>query len=111
MNLTIDWISFVQVFLAALAGATIVVSFYAMGLRLLVRSGHAPVVTPAEFTDAITVITAKDAKRAMKAAAKAAKKSPLTPLHKRIALIGACACFAVCVLAVLAGIAILVIRF
>ena len=56
----------------------LVVGFYSLGLRLLVRAGRAPVVAPAEFTDAITVITEKDAQRAAKAAAKAARKSPLT---------------------------------
>jgi PiT family inorganic phosphate transporter len=38
--------------------------------------GRAPIVAPAEFTDAITVISEKEARRAAKAAAKAAKKSP-----------------------------------
>jgi hypothetical protein len=33
-------------------------------LRLLVRAGRAPVVAPAEFTDAITVISEKEARRA-----------------------------------------------
>ncbi len=107
----IDWIAFVQVFLTAIIGAGAVVTFYALGVRLLVRSGHAPVVSPAEFTDAITVITPKEARRAMKAAAKAAKKSPLTRRQKRIALVGACACFAVCALAVITGIVLLVWKF
>ena len=60
MSVGIDWGAFVQVFLAALIGACAVVTFYAFGLRLLVRSGHAPVVSPAEFTDAITVISEKE---------------------------------------------------
>ncbi|MDR6868627.1 putative nucleic acid-binding protein [Microbacterium resistens] len=109
MNVVIDWLSFAKVFGAALAGAVIVVGFYAMGLRLLVRSGRAPVVSPAEFTDAITVITEKEAKRAAKAAAKAAKKSPLTEGQKSVALVGAIACFAVCALAVVAGILLIVV--
>lgn len=50
MNVTIDWIAFLQVFAAALIGAAAIVTFYALGLRLLVRSGRAPVVSPAEFT-------------------------------------------------------------
>ncbi len=111
MNLVIDWWAFVQVFLVSILGAGTVVTFYALGVRLLVRSGHAPVVNPAEFTDAITVITAKEARRAQKMAVKAAKKSPLTRAQKRIALISAYACFTVCALAVIAGIAILVVRF
>jgi hypothetical protein len=55
--MTIDWFAFVQVFAAALTAAVLVVGFYALGLRLLVRAGRPPVVAPVEFTDAITVIT------------------------------------------------------
>ncbi len=110
MSLEIDWFAFVQVFGAALAGAFLVVGFYSVGLRLLVRAGRAPVVAPAEFTDAITVISEKDAQRAMKAAAKAAKKSPLTDAQKALALVGAYASFALCAVAVLAGLALIVIR-
>lgn len=109
MSVVIDWGAFLQVFAAALIGATVLVSFYALGLRLLVRSGRSPVVTPAEFTDAITVITEKEARRGAKLAAKAAKKNPLTHGQKRLALVGAYACFGVCVLAVIAGILIIVI--
>lgn len=109
MNMVIDWSAFVLVFVAALVGACAIVGFYAVGLRLLVRSGRAPVVSPAEFTDAITVITEKDIRRAAKQAAKAAKKSPLTDGEKRLALIGAYGCFALCALAVVGGIALIVI--
>ena len=104
----IDWIAFVQVFVAALLATTIVVTFYALGLRLLVRAGRAPVVAPAEFTDAIAVISEKQARRAAKAAAKAAKKSPLTEGQKRAALWGAYGCFAVCAAAVVGGIVLIV---
>ncbi|MCE0508116.1 MULTISPECIES: hypothetical protein [Microbacterium] len=109
MNIVIDWLAFLQVFLAALIGAAAIVTFYALGLRLLVRSGRAPVVSPAEFTDAITVITEKELRRAEKQAAKAAKKSPLTEGQKTTALVGAYACFALCAAAVVAGILMLVI--
>ncbi|MFC8680820.1 peptidase [Microbacterium ureisolvens] len=106
--MTIDWIAFVQVFVAAMVAAVLIVSFYALGLRLLVRAGRAPVVAPAEFTDAITVITEKEARRAEKAAAKAAKRSPLTEGQKRFALVGAYACFVVCAAAVLGGLLLIV---
>lgn len=109
MSVAIDWIAFGQVFLAALIGACAIVTFYALGLRLLVRSGHAPVVSPAEFTDAITVISEKELKRAAKQAAKAARKSPLTEGQKRLSLFGAYACFAMCAAAVIGGILIIVI--
>ncbi|WP_164233660.1 peptidase [Microbacterium hydrocarbonoxydans] len=109
MNVVIDWVAFGQVFLAALIGASAIVTFYALGLRLLVRSGRAPVVSPAEFTDAITVISEKELKRAAKQAAKAAKKSPLTQGEKNLALVGAYGCFVLCAAAVIAGILIIVV--
>ncbi|MFJ2368462.1 peptidase [Microbacterium sp. NPDC087665] len=109
MNVSIDWSAFLLVFVAALVGAVAIVTFYSVGLRLLVRSGHAPVVSPAEFTDAITVITEKDLRRAEKQAAKAARKSPLTDAQRRLALVGAYACFALCAAAVVAGILIIVV--
>jgi len=85
-----------------------IVSSYATGLRLLVRAGRIPVVTPAEFTDAITILSEKEIKRAEKHAAKAAEKSPLTDGQKSIALIGAYACFAVCAVVVIAGVLLIV---
>ncbi|GAA3759290.1 hypothetical protein GCM10022240_09870 [Microbacterium kribbense] len=100
----IDWIAFLQVFVAALIGAALVVGFYAIGVRLLVRAGRVPVVAPAEFTDAITVITAKEAARAEKAAAKAARKSPLSESQKTLARIGAYASFTLCALAAVGGV-------
>jgi hypothetical protein len=75
-----------------------------------VRAGRAPVVAPAEFTDAITVITEKEARRAAKAAAKAAKKSPLTEGQRRFALFAAYASFGVSALAVLGGLLLLVLH-
>ncbi|CAN7230255.1 peptidase [Microbacterium sp. LjRoot45] len=110
MSVAIDWFAFLEVFAAALAGAALVVGFYALGLRLLVRAGRAPVVAPAEFTDAITIITEKEAHRAAKAAAKAAKKSPLTEGQKTLALVAAYASFAVSALAVLGGLLLLVLH-
>lgn len=109
MSIEIDWMAFINVFFAALIGAALIVTFYATGLRLLVRAGRIPVVTPAAFTDAITILTEKQAARAAKQAAKAAKKSPLTDAQKRLALVGAYACFGLCALAVVAGILIIVV--
>ncbi|WP_314646913.1 peptidase [uncultured Microbacterium sp.] len=109
MIVSIDWSAFLLVFAAAMIGAVAIVTFYALGLRLLVRSGHAPVVSPAEFTDAITVITEKELKRAEKQAAKAARKSPLTEGQRRLALVGAYACFALCAAAVVGGILVIVV--
>lgn len=109
MNVSIDWTAFLQVFAAALVAASVVVGCYATGLRLLVRAGRVPVVSPADFTDAISVVTEKQAKRRAKAAAKAARKSPLTEGQKRVALVGAYAAFGLCALAVLAGIVLIVV--
>lgn len=109
MGLDIDWLAFVQVFLAALVATIVVVGSYSLGLRMLVRSGRAPVVAPAEFTDAITVMSEKQRARAAKAAAKAARRSPLTDGQKRVARIAAVLCFAVCALAVLGGLLLIVI--
>lgn len=108
MSITIDWLAFVQVFVAAMLATVLVVGFYSLGLRLLVRAGRVPVVGPAEFTDAITVITAKDAQRAAKAAAKAARKNPLTPGQRQVAAIGAYLSFGLCGLAVLGGLLLIV---
>ena len=76
--IVIDWIAFVQVFVAALLASVLVVGFYSLGLRLLVRAGRAPVVAPAEFTDAITVITEKERSAPRRRRPRRRKKSPLT---------------------------------
>lgn len=110
MTVTIDWISFLQVFVVALTGALLVVGFYAIAVRLLVRGGKVPVVAPAEFTDAIAIISEKERAKAAKAAAKAAKKSPLTDGQKLVARIGAYISFALCGLAVLGGLILIVIQ-
>lgn len=108
--MTIDWEAFLHVFLAALLGATIVVTFYALGLRLLVSGGRPPLVAPAEFTDAITVISDKQKRRAEKAVAKAAARNPLSAGQKRLALVGAYVCFAVCAAAVLGALLLILLR-
>jgi hypothetical protein len=109
MSVEIDWTAFLLVFVAALVGAAAVVSLYALGLRMLVRAGRVPVVSPAEFTDAITVVSEKEIRHAAKQAAKAARKSPLTAGQKNLAFLAALACFVLCGAAVLGGILIIVI--
>jgi hypothetical protein len=108
--MSIDWIAFVQVFVAALLAAVLVVGFYSLGLRLLVRAGRVPVVAPAEFTDAITVVSEKSARRAAKAAAKAAKKSPLTATQRQVAVVGAYFSFGLCALAVVGGLLLIIVN-
>ena len=78
--------------------------------ELLVRGGRPPLVSPAEFTDAITVLTDKQKRRAEKAVAKAAKKNPLSDAQKRVSLIGAYLCFAVCAAAVLGALLLILLR-
>ena len=107
----IDWGAFLLVALAALIAASVVVSSYSFGLRLLALGGRAPVVGPAEFTDAITIISPAEAKAIAKRARKAAKKNPLTDAQKRAALVGAYACFTISALAVLYGIYLIVPYF
>jgi hypothetical protein len=108
--MTIHWDAFLHVFVAALLGAAIVVTSYALGLRLLVRGGRPPLVTPVEFTDAITVLTDKQKRRAEKAVAKAAARNPLSDGQKRLSLIGAYVCFGVCAAAVLGALLLILLR-
>lgn len=109
MTVEIDWLAFITVFIAALIGAVAIVTFYALGLRMLVRAGRIPVVSPVEFTDAITILTDKEIRRAEKQAAKAARKSPLSVGQTRLALVAAYACFAMCAVAVISGVVIIVV--
>ncbi|MDT0156921.1 peptidase [Microbacterium sp. ARD32] len=111
MSIEIDWAAFLSVFGAALVGAVAIVLFYALGLRMLVRAGRVPVVTPAEFTDAITVLTEKEIRKAAKQAAKAARKNPLTEGQRTLAFVAAIACFVLCGAAVIGGILLIVIGF
>lgn len=100
----IDWISFFLVAAAALVAACVVVALYAFALRMLSTAGKAPHVTPAEFTDAITIVTPAEAAAEAKRIRRAAKKNPLSPARKRLALVVAYLCFVLCGLVVLFGI-------
>lgn len=104
----IDWIAFLIVALAALVSSCVVVSLYALALRMLATAGKAPHVTPAEFTDAITIVSPAEAAAEAKRIKKAASRSPLTPLQKKLALVVAYTCFALCVLVVLFGIYLII---
>lgn len=105
------FLSFVTVFAASLIGACVVVGFYALGTRLLAVAGRALFVEPAEFTDAITVITPEEAAKAQKKADKARRKNPLSEGQKRAALTGAYACFVLCGLGVLYGLYLIIPYF
>ncbi|AGW40977.1 hypothetical protein O159_08230 [Leifsonia xyli subsp. cynodontis DSM 46306] len=104
-------LQFLTVFAAALFGSCVVVGFYSLGTRLLAVAGRGLFVEPAEFTDAITVITPEEAAKAQKKADKARRKNPLSDGQKRAALSGAYACFAVCGLAVLYGLYLIIPYF
>lgn len=107
----IDWEAFLTVFCAALVATVIVVGLFALGLRLLVSADRVPLVTPAEFTDAISVMSPKKVAKEEKRAEKAARKNPLTPGQKVLAQIGAYACFALCGGAILYGIYLIIPLF
>lgn len=105
-------LQFLTVFVASLVGACVVVGFYALGTRLLAVAGRGLFVEPAEFTDAITVITPEQAAKAQRKAAKAQRKSPpVSESRKRAALAGAYACFVLCALAVLYGLYLIIPYF
>jgi hypothetical protein len=104
----IDWISFVVVTGSALLAACLVVVLYAFGLRMLSTAGRAPNVIPAEFTDAITIVTPAEAAAEAKRIRKASTRSPLSDLQKRLALTVAYACFAMCAVVILYGIYLII---
>ena len=107
----IDWLAFVEVLVAALIGSALIVSLYALGLRLLAVSGHTPFVPPAQFDEAITVLSPKQMKREAKKVKKARKGNPYSPVVKRIALIAAYALFSLSGIVVLFGIYLIVPYF
>ena len=104
----IDWSAFVIVSVASLFSAALLVSLYSLGLRLLTTAGRIPLVEPVEFTGAITILTPKKAAKQLKRARKAAATNPLTPGMKRLALYAGYACFALCAVAVLYGVYLIV---
>jgi hypothetical protein len=107
----IDWLAFVQVLVAALIGGAVVVSLYALGLRMLAVAGRTPFVPPREFEEAITVLTPKQMKKEAKKVRKARKKNPYSPAVKRMALIASYALFALSGIVVLFGIYLIVPYF
>ncbi len=104
----INWTAFAIVAGATLVSSVTVVSLYSFGLRLLTTAGRIPMVEPAEFTGAITVVSPKQAAKELKRARKAARANPLTDLQKRLAVLAAYLCFALCGGAVLFGIYLIV---
>jgi len=104
----IDWIAFSVVAVASLVSSAVIVTLYSLGLRLMTTAGRSPVVDPAEFTGAITVLTPKRAAKEAKRTRKALAANPLTDGEKMLALVGAYACFALCGGAVLFGVYLIV---
>lgn len=104
----IDWVSFIVVAVASIVSASIIVSLFALGTRLLAVADRNLLVEPVEFTDAITVITPAEAAKAAKRARKAEKRNPLSAARKRAATVAGYACFTVCGLGVLYGIYLIV---
>lgn len=104
----IDWLSFVVVLIAAIGAAALVVALYSLGLRLLGTAGRMSYVSPAEFTDALTVITPQQIASRERRMRKAAARSPLSQRRKDLAYAGAVACFVLCAAAVLFGIYLII---
>ncbi|MGA0568713.1 peptidase [Rathayibacter sp. KR2-224] len=104
----INWIAFLAVAGASLLSSCLVVVLYSLGLRMLSTAGKAPHVTPAEFTDAITIVTPAEAAAEAKRIKKAAARSPLTPFQKGLSLVVAYSCFTLCALVILFGIYLIV---
>ncbi|WP_308468348.1 peptidase [Rathayibacter soli] len=104
----INWISFFVVAFAAIFSACIVVVLFSLGLRLLSTAGKTPLAIPAEFTDAITIVTPAEAAAEAKRIRKAAKRNPLSRAQQRLVLIGAYSCFTLCGAAVLFGIYLII---
>jgi hypothetical protein len=104
----IDWVAFLIVAGSSLVAAAVIVSLYSLGLRLLTTAGLSPVVDPAEFTGAITVLSPKRAAKEAKRARKAAAANPLTAGQKRLAQVAAYGCFTLCALGVLYGVYLIV---
>ena len=107
----INWLAFVEVLVAALVGSALIVSLYALGLRLLAVSGHTPFVPPARFDEAITVLSPKQMKKEAKRVRKARSANPYSPAVQRIALAGAWALFGITGILVLFGIYLIVPYF
>jgi hypothetical protein len=107
----IAWGNFLLVFGTSLVATAVIVSLFALGLRLLTASGRTPIVEPAEFTDQITVIDADQAKAARKAVKKARKHNTLTDRQKQSAYIGAWVCFVLSGCAVIYGIYLIIPAF
>ncbi|MGO4689385.1 peptidase [Glaciibacter sp. 2TAF33] len=104
----IDWAAFLVVAGVSVLAASVIVSLYSLGLRLLTTAGKPPVGEPLEFTGAITVVTPARAAKEAKRARKAAKANPLSPAQKRMSLVAAYACFVLCGVAVLYGVYLIV---
>lgn len=104
----IDWLAFLVVAGASVVSSTVIVTLYSLGLRLMTTAGRSPVVGPAEFTGAITVLTPKRAAKEAKRTRKALAANPLTDDQKKLALIGAYICFSLCIGAVLYGVFLIV---
>ncbi|GAA4159429.1 hypothetical protein GCM10022286_13800 [Gryllotalpicola daejeonensis] len=107
----IDWLAFVEVLIASLVGAAVVVSLYALGLRMLAVAGRTPYVPPVAFEEAITVLSPKQVKKEAKQVKKARKRNPYSPAVKRLALIAAYALFSLAGIVVLYGIYLIVPYF
>lgn len=107
----IDWWAFVTVLVASLVGACVMVSLFAVGLRLLSSAGRPVHVEPADFADAITVVSKERALKEAKRIRKARERSQLTATQRRWRLVAAQVCFVLCAAIGLFGIYLVIPAF
>lgn len=91
--INIDWNAFLEVFVAALLATVIVVIFYALGMRMLVRAGRLNSVLDSDLSEETTA---------------SVKPRDLSPAARRFAYVLALACFGVCAAAVLFGLGLII---
>lgn len=85
----VDWLAFAKVFTAAFTGAVSIVLFYSLGMRMLVRAGRIREVASSACRAAIQV----------------------TRTQRRVALVLALACFALCASAVVGGLLLILVGY
>lgn len=89
----IDWVAFIEVFVAATIATVVVVVFYALGMRMLVRAGRVAGVHEADLSE-------EDAATG--------PVQLVSEASKKVAYVLAIACFSVCGAAVLFGLGLII---
>lgn len=93
--INIDWAAFVQVFAAAIVATVVVVLFYSLGMRMLVRAGRISGVGEADLSE-------EDAATG--------PVQVISAASKKFAFVLALLCFSVCGAAVLFGLGLIILN-